>query len=123
MALSKVAAGEVLNSNGGMVLVVEDYDGISRLERFFSRSCAGYQLTCAATGEEALELLPQMSPSLVILDVMLPDMDGFTICQKIRETCQVPIIMVTARNQDEDNVLGLQMGADDSGILNTWTLQ
>jgi len=95
-----------------MVLVVEDDEQISRLERFVLEQ-VGYRVTCAGSGEEALELLPQAAPSLVILDVMLPNMDGFTTCQRIRETSQVPIIMVTARDEDDDKVRGLEMGADD----------
>jgi len=95
-----------------MVLLVEDDDRISRLERFVLEQ-VGYRVTCAGSGEEALELLPQTTPSLVLLDVMLPKMDGFTTCQKIRETSQVPIIMVTAMDRDADKVRGLEMGADD----------
>ena len=112
MALSKPDVGGILASNGGMVLVVEDDEQISRLERFVLEQ-VGYRVTCAGSGEEALELLPQAAPSLVILDVMLPNMDGFTTCQRIRETSQVPIIMVTARDEDDDKVRGLEMGADD----------
>jgi len=95
-----------------MVLLVEDDDRISRLERFVLEQ-VGYRVTCAGSGEEALELLTQTPPSLVLLDVMLPKMDGFTTCQKIRETSQVPIIMVTAMDRDADKVRGLEMGADD----------
>ncbi|MCH7736986.1 MAG: response regulator [Chloroflexi bacterium] len=99
-------------SNGGMILIVEDDDRISRLERFVLEQ-VGYRVTCAGTGEEALDILPKATPSLVLLDVMLPQMDGFTTCQKIRESSQVPIIMVTARDRDADKVRGLEMGADD----------
>ena len=80
-----------------MVLVVEDDDGVSRLERFVLQR-AGYRVACAGSGEEALAPLPQTSPSLVILDVMLSEMDGFSTCQKIRETSRIPIIVVTARD-------------------------
>lgn len=112
MSLAKPDSGGISASNGGMVLLVEDDDRISRLERFVLEQ-VGYRVTCAGSGEEALELLPQTTPSLVLLDVMLPKMDGFTTCQKIRETSQVPIIMVTARDRDADKVRGLEMGADD----------
>lgn len=112
MVLGRAGAGGISASNGGMILVVEDDDRISRLERFVLEQ-VGYRVTCAGTGEEALEMLPNATPSLVLLDVMLPQMDGFTTCQKIRESSQVPIIMVTARDRDVDKVRGLEMGADD----------
>ncbi len=105
-------AGGILAPNVGMVLVVEDDEGISRLERFVLEQ-VGYRVTCAGSGEEALEIFPQTTPSLVLLDVMLPNMDGFTACKRIRETSQVPIIMVTAVDRDEDKIRGLEMGADD----------
>jgi CheY-like chemotaxis protein len=95
-----------------MVLLVEDDDRISRLERFVLEQ-VGYRVTCSGSGGEALELLLQTTPSLVLLDVMLPKMDGFTTCQKIREASQVSIIMVTAMDRDADKVRGLEMGADD----------
>ena len=112
MVLGRAGAGGISASNGGMILVVEDDDRISRLERFVLEQ-VGYRVTCAGTGEEALDMLPNATPSLVLLDVMLPQMDGFTTCQKIRESSQVPIIMVTARDRDVDKVRGLEMGADD----------
>jgi CheY-like chemotaxis protein len=112
MVLGKPDSGGISASNGGLVLLVEDDDRISRLERFVLEQ-VGYRVACAGSGEEALELLPQTAPSLVLLDVMLPKMDGFTTCQKIRETSQVPIIMVTARDRDADKVRGLKMGAND----------
>jgi len=105
-------AGGISASNGGMILIVEDDDRISRLERFVLEQ-VGYRVTWAGTGEDALEILPKATPSLVLLDVMLPQMDGFTTCQKIRESSQVPIIMVTAMDRDVDKVRGLEMGADD----------
>jgi DNA-binding response OmpR family regulator len=95
-----------------MILIVEDDDRISRLERFVLEQ-VGYRVTWAGTGEDALEILPKAAPSLVLLDVMLPQMDGFTTCQKIRESSQVPIIMMTAMDRDVDKVRGLEMGADD----------
>jgi CheY-like chemotaxis protein len=112
MPLDGHEAGGISASNGGMILIVEDDDRISRLERFVLEQ-VGYRVTWAGTGEDALEILPKATPSLVLLDVMLPQMDGFTTCQKIRESSQVPIIMVTARDRDVDKVRGLEMGADD----------
>ena len=112
MALGSSESGGLIASNGGMVLLVEDDDRISRLERFVLEQ-VGYRVACVGTGEEALEMLPNTAPSLVLLGAMLPQMDGFTACQKIRESSQVPIIMVTAMDRDEDKVRGLEMGADD----------
>lgn len=112
MAVGSSDAGGNFALNGGMVLIVEDDERISRLERFVLEQ-VGYRVTCAGTGEEALEILPNATPSLVLLDAMLPQMDGFTTCWKIRECSQVPIIMVTAMDRDKDKVRGLEMGADD----------
>ena len=111
MALRSSEIGGIRAANGGMILVVEDDDRISRLERFVLEQ-VGYRVACAGTGEEALEMLPNTTPSLVLLDVMLPQTDGFTTCQKIRESSEVPIIMVTAMDRDEDKVRGLEIGAD-----------
>src|SRR6266581_4502168 len=73
----------------------------------------GYDVLVASDGKQALELIEAHSPDLVLLDVMMPRMDGFTVCQRIREFSSVPIIIVTARGQDQDKVRGLDLGADD----------
>ncbi len=73
----------------------------------------GYEVLRASDGEQALEQIEHASPNLVLLDVMMPRMDGFTVCQKVREFSTVPIIIVTARGQDQDKVKGLDLGADD----------
>jgi DNA-binding response OmpR family regulator len=73
----------------------------------------GYAVLTASDGEQALEQVERASPTLVLLDVMMPRMDGFTVCQKVREFSTVPIIIVTARGQDQDKVKGLDLGADD----------
>ena len=73
----------------------------------------GYSVACAGSGEEALKMLATTSPSLVLLDILLPKMNGFITCQKIRENSQVPIIMLTGEGRDEEKVRGLEMGADD----------
>lgn len=73
----------------------------------------GYEVLTASDGQQALELVERNSPDLVLLDVMMPRMDGFTVCQKVREFSTVPIIIVTARGQDQDKVKGLDLGADD----------
>src|SRR5215468_5640022 len=72
-----------------------------------------YDVLTASDGELALEQIEQHVPDLVLLDVMMPRMDGFTVCQRVREFSAVPIIIVTARGQDQDKVRGLDLGADD----------
>ncbi len=72
-----------------------------------------YQVLTATDGQQALELIEAHAPDLVLLDVMMPRMDGFTVCQRVREFSMVPIIIITERGQDQDKVRGLDMGADD----------
>ena len=72
-----------------------------------------YAVLTARDGKQALDLILQYTPDAVLLDVMMPRMDGFTVCQRVREFSAVPIIIVTARGQDQDKVRGLDMGADD----------
>ncbi len=73
----------------------------------------GYDVLAAGDGQQALELIENNSPDLVLLDVMMPRMDGFTVCYRVREFSSVPIIIITARGQDQDKVRGLDLGADD----------
>ena len=73
----------------------------------------GYTVLTAGSGEEALDTLTEISPSLIVLDIGLPGIDGFTTCYRIREFSQVSIIMVTSRDFNEDKVKGLEIGADD----------
>src|SRR6266704_2172733 len=73
----------------------------------------GYEVLPVSDGQQALEHIEQKSPDVVLLDVMMPRMDGFTVCHKVREFSSVPIIIVTARGQDQDKVRGLDLGADD----------
>lgn len=73
----------------------------------------GYDVLAASDGLQALELVESNAPDLVLLDVMMPKMDGFTVCYRVREFSAVPIIIVTARGQDQDKVRGLDLGADD----------
>ena len=97
---------------GEHVLVVDDeprYLGMIR----FNLEAEGYRVACAATGEEGLTLLATRAPDLVVLDLMLPGVDGFEVCRRIREVSEIPIIMLTAKGADEDKVKGLRLGADD----------
>ena len=94
------------------VLIVEDEDNllaplIYNLER------EGYRVVTATDGGEGLELAREESPSLVILDIMLPTMDGIQVCRVLRSESDVPILMLTAKGEELDKVLGLEMGADD----------
>src|SRR2546429_7378239 len=72
-----------------------------------------YEVLPASDGQQALAQIEAHTPDLVLLDVMMPKMDGFTVCQRVREFSSVPIIIVTARGQDQDKVRGLDLGADD----------
>jgi DNA-binding response OmpR family regulator len=94
------------------LLLVEDDPSI-RMAIELALTRQGHQVVTAATGEEALELWQAQRPELVVLDVMLPGIDGFEICRRIRRTDQVPIILLTARSDDIDVVVGLESGADD----------
>ena len=95
------------------VLVLEDESSIRSFIVINLRR-AGYEVIEAGTGEEALEMLQQHSDIRVaLLDVMLPKMDGFQVCQAIREFSDMPIVMLTAKSEDMDKILGLEYGADD----------
>ena len=98
--------------NGGLILVVEDDLRTLRLERFVLEE-EGFTVREAKSGEEALQALDEGPTALVLLDIGLPGIDGFTTCRRIRKAPQVPIIIVTAEDRDEDKVYGLEMGADD----------
>lgn len=94
------------------ILVVEDEKAIADI-LVFNLQREGYQTLVAYDGEAGLALALKEMPSLILLDVMLPTMDGFTVCQKIRAHHDTPIIMLTAREEETDKVMGLELGADD----------
>ncbi|MCL2620676.1 MAG: response regulator YycF [Defluviitaleaceae bacterium] len=94
------------------VLVVDDEKNIVDIVAFNLHK-EGYEVVVARDGEAALLAFEQEAPDLVLLDIMMPKMDGFEACKKIRERSQVPIIMLTARAEEVDKVLGLELGADD----------
>jgi DNA-binding response OmpR family regulator len=94
------------------ILVVDDDPDIVRLLKYFLEA-KGRQVQTASTGAEALELFKRELPDLVILDVMLPGMDGWTVLQKIRESSQVPVLMLTGKDAPTDKAKGLLSGADD----------
>ena len=94
------------------VLVVDDEKLIVKGIRF-SLEQDGMEVDCAYDGEEALRLARENRYDIILLDVMLPKIDGFEVCQQIREYSDVPIIMLTAKGEDMDKILGLEYGADD----------
>ncbi|WP_251392278.1 response regulator transcription factor [Mediterraneibacter agrestimuris] len=94
------------------ILVVDDEKLIVKGIRF-SLEQDGMEVDCAYDGEEALEYAKQCEYDLVLLDVMLPKLDGFQVCQRIREFSDMPIVMLTAKSEDMDKILGLEYGADD----------
>jgi DNA-binding response OmpR family regulator len=96
----------------GTVLVVEDEQSIAGLVRTYLER-DGYQVVSVATGQSALTELDRHPVLLVILDVGLPDFDGFEVCRRIRRRSEVPIVMLTARDEEADRVAGLEVGADD----------
>jgi DNA-binding response OmpR family regulator len=93
------------------ILIVEDEESISSFVKMYLER-EGFDVTIAPTGARALEVL-ENKVDLVTLDLMLPDMDGLEICRKVRATSGVPIIMLTARDEDIDKIVGLEVGADD----------
>ena len=94
------------------VLVVDDEKLIVKGIRF-SLEQDGMEVDCAYDGEEALKMATENAYDMVLLDIMLPKMDGFEVCQHIREFSNMPIVMLTAKGDDMDKILGLEYGADD----------
>ncbi|MBQ7668580.1 MAG: response regulator transcription factor [Clostridia bacterium] len=97
---------------GKKILVVDDEHAIVDLLTFNLKK-EGYDVITANDGEEALTKSEKDNPDLILLDVMLPKVDGFTVCRKVREKSATPIIMITAKEEEVDKVLGLELGADD----------
>ncbi|MEY2446412.1 MAG: hypothetical protein QOE00_2992 [Ilumatobacteraceae bacterium] len=94
------------------VVVVEDDPSIADLIDMYLRR-ANFRVLQADTGERALQLIEQHRPAIVLLDIGLPDIDGFEVCRRIRSTSMVPVLFLTARDGEIDRVLGLELGADD----------
>lgn len=94
------------------ILVVDDEAAIGDILRI-NLEREGYAVAVAMDGEEGARLALSLNPDLVLLDVMLPKMDGFEVCKKIRRESEVPIVMLTARTEEIDKILGLELGADD----------
>ncbi len=94
------------------VLIIEDDTHIAELLQMYLNK-EGFDVSIAGDGVQGVELAEQLQPDLVLLDLMLPGMDGWSVCRKLRETSSVPIIMLTAKGELEDKVTGLNLGADD----------
>jgi two-component system, OmpR family, response regulator VicR len=95
-----------------LVLVVDDEKTLVKALSF-NLEKEGFRVEKAYDGEEALQKVFDLKPDIVVLDLMLPEVDGFEVCRRIRKKLEVPIIMLTARTEDIDKVLGLELGADD----------
>jgi len=95
------------------ILIVEDEAKIASLLRDYLEKVGGYQTRWVDRGDEAIGVFDEVSPDLVLLDLMLPGMDGLEVCKAIRSKSQVPVIMVTALVEEIDRLLGLELGADD----------
>jgi len=94
------------------ILVVEDESSIASFVSLYLKN-AGYAVKTAATGSDALTAVAAHEPALIVLDLMLPDIDGIEVCKRIRQSSDVPILMLTARDEDVDKIIGLEVGADD----------
>ena len=94
------------------ILIVDDDINICELLRLYIEK-EGYTTVIANDGEQAIELFNREQPALILLDIMLPKMDGWQVCREIRKTSECPIIMLTAKGEVFDKILGLELGADD----------
>ena len=98
--------------SGYRILIADDDENVHRsLNPYFKRE--GYQILSAHDGEEALDYVQKMRPDIVLLDIMMPKMDGLVVCREIRKESNLPIIMLTAKGEEFDKLLGLELGADD----------
>ncbi|MDP2289774.1 MAG: response regulator transcription factor [Actinomycetota bacterium] len=94
------------------LVVIEDDGNIADLLDLYLRE-AGFRVLQASHGERGLELIEQHRPALVLLDIGLPDIDGFEVCRRVRTTSNVPVLFLTARDGEIDRIIGLELGADD----------
>jgi len=103
----------VTTATGSSLLLVEDDESIGRLVKQYLEEKAGWQVLWLRNGEDALVELKRRPVRFVVLDIGLPGMDGFEVCREIRSESNVPIVMLTARDEELDRVVGLELGADD----------
>src|SRR5216684_5155418 len=106
------ARNTLMSASTQSVLVVEDEASIASFVSLYLKN-AGYEVRTASNGVDALASVQSEQPSLIVLDLMLPDIDGIEICRRIRQKSDVPILMLTARDEDVDKIIGLEVGADD----------
>jgi DNA-binding response OmpR family regulator len=99
-------------SEHGRVLVVDDDETVRDVVRRYLE-LAGHEVTVAGDGEKALALVAEAEPDLIVLDLMLPGIDGLEVCRRIRQHSAVPVVMLTALGEEENRIAGLQLGADD----------
>ena len=97
---------------GERILIVEDEIKIADLLKDYLGN-AGFKVSCLTRGDEAVEKVKSMAPVLLLLDLMLPGMDGITVCRELRKFSDIPILMITAKVEEVDRLLGLEIGADD----------
>lgn len=95
-----------------LILIIEDEENISDILSHYLRN-EGFQTKVANCGTQGLQFVQEYLPDLVLLDLMMPDMDGFEVCKKITASYTIPIIMITAKSDDIDKILGMELGADD----------
>ena len=100
------------NESMPKILVVDDEPNIIELAKLYLER-EGYQVEGVANGNDALSRQSAVNPDIIVLDLMLPDIDGFEVCRQIRAKSDVPILMLTARKEDVDKIVGLELGADD----------
>jgi len=96
----------------GVAVVIEDDEAISALVAAYLER-AGFEVVCAHTGEKGLNAVERHDPRVVVLDLALPDLDGLELCRQLRASRGVPIVILTARDEEADRVIGLEFGADD----------
>ena len=100
------------NTSNGKILVVDDDKNICELLRLYIEK-DGFQVVIANDGKRALEMFRAEQPDLIMLDIMLPELDGWQVCREIRKTSKVPIIMLTAKSDERDELLGFELGIDE----------
>ncbi len=96
----------------GLAVVIEDDEAISALVGTYLEQ-AGFEVVCECTGEGGFKAVDRRHPRFVVLDLGLPDVDGFDLCRRLRGSADVPILILTARDEEADRVIGLELGADD----------
>jgi len=101
-----------MSDGSDLILVVDDDPGLVKMVKR-SLEFDGYEVITAGDGATALQLIEDRQPSLVLLDIMMPGLDGYQVCQRVRQTADVPIVMLTAKSRLQDVVQGLDIGADD----------